>query len=200
MAPGDRLITWASRFCSRDMMERLVHPIVSDVRLEYHDALSQDARWRARWALLGGYVTFLKALALHALANFTLRLARRTLAIALAGAAIPLVGWVAATAAWNADFGLLFLSGPAGGLLIAALLLRKRSMDAHSAFNPDPFRRDFDTLNFAHVRVAGFGGAGLLLAAFVVALQFPLTTVAVLCGVVGGAVLGVTLIQHRRRA
>jgi hypothetical protein len=54
-------------------------------------------------------------------------------------------------------------------------------------------------VNISHIRVAGLGGAGLVLAAFAVALQYELTTVALTAGVLGGVLMAVAMIVARRR-
>jgi hypothetical protein len=129
------------------------------------------------------------------------RLALRMAAAAIASAAIPAVAWLAVTLVWNGYLEGFVAMAVLGGMLIAGLRLRRRSTEAHSSFNFDPFKgEDFIGLNFARVRVAGLGGVGLLLAALVVALQYPLTTASVLCGVVGGGLYAAVLIRQRRRA
>ncbi len=65
----------------------------------------------------------------------------------------------------------------------------------------DPFARDVfstDTVNIAHVRVAGVGGAGLVLAAMAVAAQYQLTAVAVTLGLCGGLIWAAAVILYRR--
>jgi hypothetical protein len=87
-----------------------------------------------------------------------------------------------------------------GGILMAALRFGfARSRSPVTVF--DPFARETfatDTINFAHVRVAGLGGAGLVLAAMVAALEFQLTTVALGLGLCGGILGGTTVILFRR--
>jgi hypothetical protein len=200
-APGDRLRTLASRFSSRDTIERIVDPILADLRLEYHDARCKGARWRAGWILLSGYAAFWRAMTLNVVHRSGPRFALRIAAAMIASAAIPAVAWLAATLVWHGHFEGFFLMVLVGGALIAALLIRRRSLEAHSRFQPDPFHgQDLGTLNFARVRVAGLGGVGLLLAALVVALQYPLTTASVVCGIVGGGIYALVLIRQRRRA
>ena len=87
-----------------------------------------------------------------------------------------------------------------GGAAMATMRLAfGRSARQHVA---DPFSRDVfatDTVNISHIRVAGVGGAGLVLAAFVVALQYQLTTIAMSAGIIGGLLLAVAMIVSRRR-
>jgi hypothetical protein len=106
------------------------------------------------------------------------------------------------TVRWVGDFveGFLLMA-VVGGAIVAGMrfVLERRKRIAAVA---DPFSRDVfstDTINISHVRVAGLGGAGLVLAAFVVGLQYQLTTVAMAAGVVGGVLLAVALIVFRRR-
>jgi hypothetical protein len=121
--------------------------------------------------------------------------------VTLVGAAVA-VEAVAASSRAAFEFELmkflLFMVG--GGLVIAILLVfgsraRRRSTD-------DPFAGtafSTDTINFAHVRVAGVGGAGLVLASVGVALQYSLTTVVLASGLVGGLALALILIRLRQR-
>ena len=96
--------------------------------------------------------------------------------------------------------GFLLMAVAGGGLIAASrfVLGRSRRIDAVA----DPFARDVfstDTVNISHVRVAGLGGAGLVLAAFVVALQYQLTTAVMSAGIFGGVLLAVAMIVSRRR-
>lgn len=62
--PGDGLRWIAARFCDQRTMERLVEPIVADLKAEYDTAAAQGD-WRARWLVWRGYGSFWKALGLH---------------------------------------------------------------------------------------------------------------------------------------
>lgn len=89
-----------------------------------------------------------------------------------------------------------------GGALMAATLLFTRSRERHASFSADSFAREGvsgDVINISRVRVAGFGGAGLVLVALLAAFQFQLTAAALLLGVVGGALGGSAAILYRRR-
>ena len=93
-----------------------------------------------------------------------------------------------------------FLIGPIGGAAVAIVLALLNANRAPLAV-PDPFVRDlnrFDVVNIAHIRVAGVGGLGLMLAALVVVLQFQLLTVAYALGILGGIAGGMALIHYRR--
>lgn len=60
--PGDRLRALAARVCSAKTMERLIDPIVTDLQMEYLDAIRQGRVWRGRWVRIAGYVAMLKVL------------------------------------------------------------------------------------------------------------------------------------------
>jgi len=86
-----------------------------------------------------------------------------------------------------------------GGAVMAAIRFVLGRSGQHVV--PDPFARDVfstDTVNIAHVRVAGVGGAGLVLAAMAVAAQYQLTAVAVTLGLCGGLIWAVAVILYRR--
>ena len=90
----------------------------------------------------------------------------------------------------------------AGGLALAFVLVRWNRRHPARADMTDPFARDAfssDPINFAHVRVAGVGGAGLLLVVALVALEYDLTAFAVAAGLVGGLIGGTALVVYRRR-
>ena len=101
---------------------------------------------------------------------------------------------------WLGDFGGFLLVTALGGVLLAAL----RFSVAHAgppATVADPFAREMlstDTINIAHIRVAGVGGAGLVLAAMIAALEFQLTTAAVALGLCGGTLGALTVILFLR--
>ena len=88
-----------------------------------------------------------------------------------------------------------------GGGAIAVLLIAVRSR--RTAFTPDRFAGDafssLDLMNTAHVRVAGIGGAGLLLVACIVSLQYQLLTAVMITGIVAGAAGALAVILYRRR-
>lgn len=101
---------------------------------------------------------------------------------------------------WYGDFEGFLVTMVLGGILMAALRFGfARDHSPVTVF--DPFARETfatDAINFAHVRVAGLGGAGLVLAAMVAALEFQLTTVALGLGLCGGILGGTTVILFRR--
>ena len=89
-----------------------------------------------------------------------------------------------------------------GGGVTAAALFFSHSREHHASFSNDRFAREGvagDVLNMSRVRVAGLGGAGLLLVAVLAAAQFPLTAATLLIGIIGGALGGLAVILYRRR-
>jgi hypothetical protein len=109
-------------------------------------------------------------------------------------------GWIAFAVATDPGLGWAITPALVGGGLIAAVLLATRSRQ-HATFSPDSFQRGrLDTfMDISRVRVAGFGGLGLMLMAGLVALQYQLVSVALTISAVGGVVGGVLMILHRRR-
>jgi membrane protein DedA with SNARE-associated domain len=89
-----------------------------------------------------------------------------------------------------------------GGVVIAILLFAANAQHRPNATLPDPFASDrlsTDTLNFAHIRVTGVGGLGLVLVSTVVAFQFQLVLATLVAGLIGGIMVAWLLILHRRR-
>lgn len=93
----------------------------------------------------------------------------------------------------------VLLAALIGGAAIAAI--RFAVGRSRPSVVGDPFARDVfstDTVNISHIRVAGVGGAGLVLAAMGVAAQYQLTAVAVTLGFCGGMVGAAAVILYRR--
>jgi hypothetical protein len=115
------------------------------------------------------------------------------LAVAVAVAGIAL----------NEAFAWFAVLAGAGGVLMALFFKWSSRRHAPPTSVPDSFSRDAfstDTVNFAHVRVAGVGGLGLVLVAAAVTFDFPLATVVVLSGLVGGLVAaGVAIVLRRKQ-
>lgn len=63
--PGDRLRAMASRVCSARTMERLIDPVLTDVQIEYQEAIARGRVWRSRWIRLAGCVALLEAVVLY---------------------------------------------------------------------------------------------------------------------------------------
>ena len=61
--PGSWLRAFAALMCRPSTVERLIDPIISDLRIEYDAALG--SAWRRRAVLLRAYLGFWKALAVH---------------------------------------------------------------------------------------------------------------------------------------
>jgi peptidoglycan/LPS O-acetylase OafA/YrhL len=101
------------------------------------------------------------------------------------------------------DVGLsLMLPGLLGGLIIAALLawLNRRpsapGVVKRSALEPlSP-----DTINMAHIRVAGIGGLGLVAACIIIAMYLPELRYALSISLALGAALAAILIVARAKA
>ena len=67
--PGALLMLVADFFCSTRTLERVVCPIISDMRFEYWEALDAGRRGKAAWICLRGYWSFFKALGLYSIAR-----------------------------------------------------------------------------------------------------------------------------------
>lgn len=125
----------------------------------------------------------------------------RALTIGLQIAVIAGVGCVALILAMSAHLAAFLVVAAIGGAVLATMLYKDEVPRVESTSH-DPFARDVfaaDSLNLAHVRVAGVGGAGLLLVSFFVALQYQLLTAALIAGVCGGLMWASALISYRRR-
>jgi lipopolysaccharide export LptBFGC system permease protein LptF len=46
-------------------MERLIDPALTDVQIEYRNAIAQGRVWRSRWIRIAGYFAFVKVIALY---------------------------------------------------------------------------------------------------------------------------------------
>ena len=62
--PGDRLRSFARRFCEPQTMERLIDPVIADLQCEHGDAIRRGQIWRGRRALVNGYMAFWKVVAI----------------------------------------------------------------------------------------------------------------------------------------
>ena len=121
---------------------------------------------------------------------------RLVVGVAALGAIAYAVVGLAANEAFQ-DFVVLAAMG--GAVLAGLLALAHRRLRTPVSV-PDPFTRsalETDVLNFAHVRVAGLGGLGLLLVAAVIAVQYQLIAAALAFGLAGGLVGGGALILYR---
>jgi hypothetical protein len=88
-----------------------------------------------------------------------------------------------------------------GGGVVAALMFAFRMRSGPEVTVPDSFASEapIGVMNLARVRVAGLGGFGLVVASGIVALQYALTTAAVLAGLGGGLIGALGVIAYRRR-
>jgi hypothetical protein len=64
--PGTRLRRVAARLFDAQTLERLIDPVIADLRREQADALRQGQPWRARAVRAAGYVAFVKVAAFAA--------------------------------------------------------------------------------------------------------------------------------------
>jgi hypothetical protein len=125
----------------------------------------------------------------------------RSVGVTAAALALVAFGLWATLAVWNNKLEQFLLLAIVGGILIAAVLFAMQSAPT-AQVRPDPFARDVfssDPINYAHVRVAGLGGAGLVVLALIVALENQLTTAVLVAGLIGGAAAAVPLIVFRAR-
>jgi hypothetical protein len=125
----------------------------------------------------------------------------RGLAIAAGLAAVVLFGLVGIALFYSGNFEAFFVVVLLGGSTSAFLLRGTKLSGRPSVAVPDPFARDAfstDTVNIAHVRVAGVGGLALVLVSALVVLQYPLLAAAVTAGLVGGILGGGSLILYRK--
>lgn len=62
--PGWLLNRFADFVYSKKTVTEVVNPILSDMQVEYCDALAENRIWKARWVRIRGYWSFWKAMAL----------------------------------------------------------------------------------------------------------------------------------------
>jgi len=60
--PGDRLRAIAMRVCDGKTIERVIDPMVADLRIEHHNALTLGQLWKSRWIRFAGCLTFIQVL------------------------------------------------------------------------------------------------------------------------------------------
>ena len=126
----------------------------------------------------------------------------KTRALVLRATTIALVGVGMTLLFTDSAAATLLLLAAIGGGLTAAVLVRRRTHEGHASLSLDAFEgggASADVINISRVRVAGFGGAGLLFISALVALEYQLTAVALAAGAVGGAIGGIAVILYRRR-
>jgi len=93
--PGNWLRAFAAVVCRPSTVERLVDPIISDLRLEYDAALG--SAWRRRAVLLRAYVGFWKALAVHGVLSVGRRAAEGDQAVFRRAVAFSCLGFALVT-------------------------------------------------------------------------------------------------------
>lgn len=62
--PGQLLGRLADFFFSKKTVSEVVTPILSDMQMEYFEALAENRKWKAMWVRIRGYWSFWKAMAL----------------------------------------------------------------------------------------------------------------------------------------
>ncbi len=62
--PGDRLRTFAARWCSPDTMTRVIDPLIADLQLEHREAAHAGRRWKARLVRAVAWIAFIKVVAI----------------------------------------------------------------------------------------------------------------------------------------
>jgi hypothetical protein len=114
---------------------------------------------------------------------------------------LVVVGVVVAVSVTDVAIGWVIPFTVIGGGLIAALLLKVHSRPRPTLFLPDAFagNASLDMINASHIRVAGVGGLGLVVAAFAVGFQYPLGTAMLIVGAIGGVIGGTAVVLYRRR-
>jgi hypothetical protein len=65
--PGSKLLSFADIFCSSKTIERVIIPNISDMRIDYCNALAEKKNTKAVFVRIRGYWSFWKALGLHTL-------------------------------------------------------------------------------------------------------------------------------------
>ena len=118
-------------------------------------------------------------------------------------AGVVLAVMAMAVVLWSVELGGFLLLTVAGGIVLSAAFAWANRRGRASTNVPDQFARDAfstDTLNFAHVRVAGVGGLGLVLVGVAIALDFALVGAVLGAGLAGGVVAAVAVILYRRRS
>jgi hypothetical protein len=63
---GDRLRAFARSFCTAETMERIIDPLIADLRFEHATAHRAGRQWQARWRRIMGYVSFWRTLGMCA--------------------------------------------------------------------------------------------------------------------------------------
>lgn len=98
------------------------------------------------------------------------------------------------------DLGWILAVPVTGGVIAAAvLILSRRSGLGASPLRHDPFdHSNADVINFARLRVAGVGGAGLIVVAGAMAMTFPRIGWSVMLSAVAGVALAIVWIVSRR--
>ncbi|NQW02623.1 MAG: hypothetical protein HQ485_01185 [Acidobacteria bacterium] len=86
-----------------------------------------------------------------------------------------------------------------GGLMLGAARLGFRRASAHESDSMLPLGQATDIINVSRIRVAGIGGAGLVVMAWTLAATFPLIGWSVGLGLAAGVVMALSVIGYRHR-
>jgi hypothetical protein len=102
----------------------------------------------------------------------------------------------------GALFSLWIVPATFGAVIAGAMLLMRRGGSRPVRANRDPFVEDrpSDVINMARIRVAGFGGLGMIVVAITLAFVYPRIGDTVLLGVAGGVVAAGFVILYRRQS
>ena len=104
--PGDRLRSFAARWCGTDTLTRVIDPLVADLQAEYHDARASGFVWRSRWIRIAGLATFIRVVATCAVRSATREMTiwpdedRRALGRTVGVAAIAITACMTLLLAW----------------------------------------------------------------------------------------------------
>jgi hypothetical protein len=121
----------------------------------------------------------------------------------VASTCATLVGVSIAALAVDGAIGWMLPPVVLGTLMVTIALFVVHARDRQAAVVADSFvdrSTPGDLIDIARVRVAGLGGVGLMFMAMLAALQFQLTTLALLTGLVGGTLGAAAVILHRRHS
>jgi hypothetical protein len=75
--PGSTLNSVAEFLFSTKTMERVVTPVISDLQVEYCEALAADRKIKAGWVRLRGYWSLFKALGLYSIVKMFFEMWRK---------------------------------------------------------------------------------------------------------------------------
>jgi lipopolysaccharide export LptBFGC system permease protein LptF len=62
--PGDRLRAFAAAWCCPETMERVIDPLITDLQVEYADAVRRGQPWEGRRVYISAWIAFFKVIAI----------------------------------------------------------------------------------------------------------------------------------------